>query len=117
MKKLSKYLIGAIAGFLNGLFGSGGGALAVPAMQRFMKVDTHKAHATAIAVMLPLSVVSLFVYAKKIEPNWLAIISLALSGCIGGYFGAKYLKKISPKILRKIFGAFIMFAAIRMIFI
>ena len=116
MIALKKTIIGALAGFLNGLFGSGGGALAVPAMQRFLKVDTHKAHATAVAIMLPLSVISLFVYAKKIEPNWLAIIALAISGSIGGFVGAKYLKKFSPNALRKIFGVFIIAAAIRMLF-
>jgi len=113
---MKKIIIGALSGFLNGLFGSGGGALAVPAMQRFLKVDTHKAHATAVAIMLPLSVVSLFVYAKNIEPNWLAIISLALSGSVGGFIGAKFLKKFSAKTLHKIFGAFMIVAAVRMIF-
>jgi len=116
MKKIGKStLIGSIAGFLNGLFGAGGGALVVPASQRFLKVDTHKAHATAVAVMLPLSVVSLFVYARNLEPNWAAIITLAIAGSIGGFIGAKFLRKLSAKVLRKIFGAFIIAAAVRMI--
>ena len=110
-----KIIIGAAAGFLNGLFGSGGGALALPTMQRFLKVQTHKAHATAVAIMLPLSIVSLFVYAKNIEPNYTAIITLAAAGSVGGFIGAKFLRKLSANALRKIFGAFIIAAAIRMI--
>jgi len=113
---LRKIIIGTAAGFLNGLFGAGGGALVVPAAQRFLKVETHKAHATAVAVMLPLSIVSLFVYAKSIEPNWVTIITLAVSGSIGGFVGAKLLRKLSAQALRKIFGAFIIAAAVRMIF-
>jgi len=42
MKKIAKStIIGTIAGFLNGLFGAGGGALVVPATQRFLKIETH----------------------------------------------------------------------------
>jgi len=116
MKKILKSTgIGTIAGFLNGLFGAGGGALVVPASQRFLGVETHKAHATAVAVMLPLSIVSLFVYAKNIEPNWATLITLAVTGSIGGFVGAKFLRKLSAKALRKIFGAFIIAAAIRMV--
>ena len=42
-------LTGLVTGFVNGLFGSGGGTLVVPAMERFLCVETHKAHATAIS--------------------------------------------------------------------
>ena len=113
---MKKIIIGTTAGFLNGLFGAGGGALVVPAAQRFLKVETHKAHATAVAVMLPLSVISLFVYARNIEPNWTVIMTLALAGSVGGFIGAKFLRKVPAKALRKIFGVFIITAAVRMFF-
>ena len=54
-EKWKKAAIGLVTGFANGLFGSGGGTIVVPAMERFLKVEEHKAHATAIAVILPLS--------------------------------------------------------------
>ncbi|MEI3522967.1 MAG: sulfite exporter TauE/SafE family protein [Anaerotignum sp.] len=63
-------LTGLVTGFVNGLFGSGGGTLVVPAMERFLHVETHKAHATAIAVILPLSVLSLLIYFWQGEMAW-----------------------------------------------
>ena len=78
-------LIGAVTGFANGLFGSGGGTIVVPCMERFLGVEEHKAHATAIAIILPLSLLSIAFY------------------------------KVSGKWLHRIFGLFMIIAAVRMI--
>ena len=56
MEKFKIAVLGLVTGFANGLFGSGGGTLVVPGMQKFLKVEQHKAHATAIAIILPLTV-------------------------------------------------------------
>ncbi|MDR2939723.1 MAG: sulfite exporter TauE/SafE family protein [Clostridiales bacterium] len=117
MKNLFKTgVIGVITGLLNGLFGSGGGTVIVPAMERFLDVKAHKAHATAIAIILPLSVVSAFVYVRSAECDWRMILFISLGGAAGGFIGAKLLKKIKAKWLHKIFGLFMIVAAIRMIF-
>ena len=108
--------IGIITGFFNGLFGSGGGTVAVPAMERFLDVDTHKAHATAIAVILPLSVISSLVYVKAGEIDWLTTLLVSAGGCVGGFIGAKLLSKLSANWLHKIFGLCMALAGIRMIF-
>lgn len=108
-------LIGIITGFFNGLFGSGGGTIVVPAMERILKVEAHKAHASAIAVILPLSVISAFVYARSGESDWMQILYVSLGGMIGGFIGAKMLRKISAAWLHRIFGLFMIVAAVRMI--
>ena len=58
-------LSGAAAGFINGLFGAGGGMVLVPMLIKFCKVEDKKAFSSAISIILPLSLVSLFVYGKK----------------------------------------------------
>lgn len=108
-------VIGLGAGFLNGLFGSGGGALVVPAVQKFLNVDTHEAHASAIAVMLPMTVVSAVVYMFRAKPEFLPAFIVSAGGVIGGFLGARLMTKIPPEGLRKIFGIFIIAAAIRML--
>lgn len=107
--------IGAVTGLANGLFGSGGGTVVVPCMERFLDVEEHKAHATAIAIILPLSILSLFIYLRAESLDWTAAIAVSLGGIIGGIIGAKLLSKISGKWLHKIFGVFMLAAAIRMI--
>ena len=44
---LKNCLIGAFTGFINGVFGSGGGTLLVPILNNILKVEEHKSHSTA----------------------------------------------------------------------
>ncbi len=108
-------IIGFVTGFANGLFGSGGGTIVVPAMERFLKIEPHKAHATAIAIILPLSVLSMFIYLKNGDIDWLNVILVSAGGMVGGFVGAKLLNKVSDKWLHKIFGAFMIAAAVKMV--
>jgi len=108
-------LIGLVTGILNGLFGSGGGTVAVPAMERFLGGEDKKAHATAIAVILPLSIVSLFIYKGSVDTDWKTVFAVALGGVAGGYVGAGLLQRISNRWLHIVFGGFMLMAAARMI--
>ena len=114
-KNILSAILGLITGFLNGLFGSGGGTVLVPSLEKFLNFEEHKAHATAIAVILPLSILSMFIYLKGIDINYMQVIAICLGGMAGGYLGAKFLKKIPAKWLHKIFGIFMLIAAWRMI--
>lgn len=115
-EKWKKTLIGIVTGFANGLFGSGGGTIVVPAMERFLNVEEHKAHATAIAVILPLSVLSLIIYLWKtdVAAVWQLALWASAGGLAGGLVGAKLLAKVSGLWLHRIFGAFMLAAAVRM---
>lgn len=114
-KGLISLAIGAVTGFANGLFGSGGGTIVVPAMEKLLKAEPHKAHATAIAVILPLSVLSMFIYLNSGNINWINIIMVSAGGMAGGFVGAKLLNKIPSKWLYKIFGVFMIAAAVKMV--
>lgn len=107
--------IGVITGFINGVFGSGGGIIVVPALIFLLKVDDHKAHATAISIILPLSIISSIIYFVKGSIPFKIAIPVSIGGVLGGYIGAKTLNKIPAKLLRKIFGCVIIYTAIRMI--
>lgn len=114
-QKGRKIVIGIITGFANGLFGSGGGTIVVPAMERFLQVEEHKAHATAISIILPLSVLSLIIYCWKTEVAWMIALWASAGGIAGGLVGARLLSKISGIWLHRIFGIFMLAAAVRMI--
>jgi len=109
------FMVGSVTGFANGLFGSGGGILLVPALQKFFKIDTHKSHATALTVILPISVLSAFIYVRGEAVDWQAVLWITLGGVPGGYLGARLLNKLSSKWIHRIFGGFIIVAAVRMI--
>ncbi len=108
--------IGIITGFANGLFGAGGGTILVPSLQKFLNVECHKSHATAIAIIFPLSILSSFIYVRVGEIQWKVVLLISIGGIIGGGIGALTLKKIPKNMLHKIFGLFMIIAAVRMIF-
>lgn len=112
--KLKLAIIGFITGVLNGLFGAGGGTIIVPFMVFFLGIEDHKAHATAISVILPLSLLSSFVYIKNNIVNIPLTVNITVGSIVGGYLGAKLLNKVPINILRKIFGIIMLLASIRM---
>ena len=112
---MKSIIIGLVTGLANGLFGSGGGTIVVPCMEKFLDVDAHKAHATAIAIILPLSIISIFVYMRNVDIQWMKIVMVSIGGIVGGYVGAKLLCKVSGKWLHRIFGFCMIVAAVRMI--
>ena len=116
MKKIWTLPTGLLVGLTNGLFGAGGGTLLVPALERFKPLETHKAHATALAVILPLSVVSAIIYVWGMEVNWQAVGFVSAGGVVGGDTGAKLLNKIPGGWLNMIFGLFLAAGAVRMLF-
>ena len=114
MKNIKTALIGIITGFANGLFGSGGGTIVVPCMEKYLGVDAHKSHATAIAIILPLSVLSAGIYIFKADVPWKETLLVSAGGIIGGVAGAKLLNKISSRKLHIIFGLAMLAAAVMM---
>lgn len=115
-KLIKMIIIGLAAGMANGLFGSGGGTIAVPAMVLLLGAEEHRAHATAISIILPLTIVSAFFYISGSLIDWGTTLKVTMGGMVGGYIGARLLKICPAGLLRKIFAFFMILGAIRMIF-
>lgn len=121
MKKKSNHKLfcaigGIISGFANGLFGSGGGTIIVPFLEFFLKLDPKKSHATAILIIFVFTLVSLGLYGFSGRLDFLLALKVSLGGVTGGLLGAKFLNKLSFSAIHKIFGAFMIVAAVRMVF-
>lgn len=105
--------VGLAAGLLNGLFGTGGGTVVVPLLERG-GIPAQKAHATSIAVILPLSICSALVYLRGMEPQWMELVRFLPLGFVGALAGARLLRRVNDKVLRRIFGLLILAAAVRL---
>jgi len=116
-QRLKLVLFGAMAGICNGVFGSGGGMIVVPFLEKAERFEPQRAHATAIAVILPVTVVSIFKYSRFSAVDTKTLFVACLGGILGSFIGAKLLKRFSGDTIRKIFGCFIMVAAVRMVLI
>ena len=112
---IKRILTGFLSGILNGLLGSGGGVVVVLSLRKFLGLEGAKAHGTAVAVMLPLTLLSAAIYLGKEQTDLLAALWITLGGICGGVAGAKLLKKISGPWLHRIFGAVMIFGAVRML--
>ena len=112
---LKKIAIGLIAGLISGFFASGGGMIVVPALVYLMNLSEQKARATSIFVILPMVIASGIFYYQNNYINWKVGALCAIGGMVGGYFGAKYLKKIPELYLKSGFAIFLIYVSIRMI--
>ena len=110
-------LIGLAAGTMSGLLGIGGAIIIVPALVYLFKLTQHMAQGTAIgALLLPVGMLAAVKYwqAGNLDVKFAAIIAVGF--LVGGYFGAAIAMPLSEDLLRKIFGAFLLIIALKMIF-
>ena len=110
-----KIIIGLIAGIISGFFSTGGGMILVPAFIHLLKINQIKSRATSVACILPMVITTSFFYAKNDYIDWKIAIFCAIGGIVGGFFGAKILKKIPVNILKISFIVFLLYAGFSML--
>ncbi len=112
--KMLPLVLGGLIGAVNGLFGAGGGMLAVPLLKK-MGFSQTDAHANAVAVILPITVASAILYLIKDYVNLSDAFIYMPTGVLGSVIGTVILRKISPFYLKKIFGLFMLYAGFRLL--
>ena len=112
---LKKASIGLLAGIVSGLFSTGGGMILVPAFIYLLKMEDTKSRGTSVFCILPMVITSSFFYYKGHYINWETSILCAIGGAIGGFFGAKLLKKLPEKTLKIAFTIFLIYASYKML--
>ena len=106
---------GAAVGAANGLFGGGGGMLAVPILEK-AGLEERCAHATAIAVIAPASLVSGIVYLCSGLVEMPLFIPAALGVLLGGLLGAKLLRILPLGAISLLFEGVMLAAGLRLLF-
>jgi uncharacterized membrane protein YfcA len=113
----SKFYLGAsgiLIGTLNSFFGTGGGIIAVPVLEK-LGLSKKESHANAVAVILPISILSAVLYLVGGKVSLSDASPFILTGIIGSVLGTVILKKISPFWLKRIFGIFVIYAGLRLL--
>ncbi len=114
-EKLLLILSGSVIGLLNGFFGGGGGMVCVPILEKVLKLNNKQAHASAIAVIFPLSLISAFIYVLNGYISSLPLVSVGAGVVLGGILGSYALKVMPPKAIRVIFAIIMFIGGIKLI--
>lgn len=113
-EKRKLILMGLIVGAVNGLFGSGGGLVAVPLLQR-NGFDVKRSHAMAIAMTAVFSLISAVTYLLGGYVGLRSALIYIPFGIMGAIVGSRLLKKLSPGLLKRIFGIIMIVSGVRIL--
>lgn len=106
--------LGLVVGLLSGLFGIGGGALAVPGLM-WLGLAQHAAHATSLAAIVLTAAAAVVPFAVEGAVDPLAALFLLAGSLAGVSLGAGLMHKIPERGLRIAFVAFLLVVAARML--
>jgi uncharacterized protein len=99
--------IGIGAGLLSGLLGVGGGVVMVPLLVLWASYGQREAHAISLGAIIPISIAGIATYGVAGEVRWWQALALAAGSVVGAPVGARVLARIDERLLKVVFGAFL----------
>lgn len=105
-KYIKIILVGISSGIIGGM-GMGGGTVAIPMLTAFCSLNQHSAQGANLIAFIPMAISSLIIHVKNklVRFDWLWII--VLSSIVTGAGGSLLSTFIGGKILKRIFGGFL----------
>ncbi len=109
-------LVGLVAGIASGMFGIGGGAVIVPSLVAFLRYDQKLAVGTSLgALLLPVGLPGVLRYADEGVLDIGAASMVAFGLMIGAIFGARIALNLPSTTVKRLYGIFLFFVALRFI--
>ena len=105
-------VIGLVSGSFGGLLGIGGGAVMVPLLTGWARLDQHSAHGTSLVGVVFTGIVGALVYGKGAAVDWEAALLLAVGAVPATIVAARSSAKIPASMLRRFFGLFLIANAV-----
>jgi uncharacterized membrane protein YfcA len=117
MNQILYIALGLIAGAFGGMFGIGGGTILIPALVYLFGLTQHQAQGTTLAILVPpIGLLAALRYWQAGNVKLSIAGFICIGFFIGGLLGANVVHGISEPMLKKLFGVYLLFIAIRMIF-
>jgi uncharacterized membrane protein YfcA len=109
-------VLGVCAGLVSGTLGLGGGVVFIPSLVILWGFGQKSAQGTALAVMVPMTLLGALRYWKNPEADMsLTIILLIVLGALVGVLtGTELASRLPNQVLKKIFSIFLVIVAVRM---
>jgi uncharacterized protein len=107
--------IGVLGGLLSGLLGVGGGLVMVPLLVLWAGYGQRDAHATSLGAIIPISVAGIATYGIAGQVRVGDAAALAVGSIFGARIGAGMLARIDERLLKALFGAFLLAVAVLLV--
>ena len=91
--------------------GMGGGTILILLLSIFMNLDQHVAQATNLIFFIPTAISAIIIGIKNKNVQWKLAIPIIIAGVIGAAISSNIGTHIQVDVLRKLFGAFLLFVA------
>lgn len=89
-----------IASIYGSYFGAGLGIMLLSIFASFIHDDLQRLNGLKTLLSLVIATIGSVVYAIFAQVSWIAVAIMAISSLLGGYFGAGFARKLSPKALK-----------------
>lgn len=113
LKKALVFGGSAAVGGISGFFGGGGGMLCVPLLL-LSGLDTKRAHATALLVILPICILSAAIYIANGYFDSVSVLCAVVGVSLGGAAGALLFDKLNSTVVSFIFAAIMIAVGIKL---
>jgi uncharacterized membrane protein YfcA len=107
--------IGILGGLLSGLLGVGGGIVMVPLLVFWARFGQRDAHAISLGAIIPISIAGIATYGIAGQVRYWPALALAAGSIGGAQLGAGLLARIDERLLKGIFGLFLVGVALLMV--
>jgi uncharacterized protein len=104
--------IGLGGGLLSGLLGVGGGVVMVPLLVLWAAYPQREAHAISLGAIIPISIAGIATYGVAGEVRYWQALGLAAGAVVGAQIGARLLARIDERLLKIVFGTFLVGVAV-----
>ncbi|MGK9841531.1 sulfite exporter TauE/SafE family protein, partial [Salmonella enterica subsp. enterica] len=91
---------------VGGLFGIGGGLIAIPALGLLYGMDQQLAQGTALVMIAPNVLIGFWQYRRRADIALRTALVLGLSAVLATYVGARLATEMDAVLLRRIFALF-----------
>lgn len=106
-------LAGVLTGVLSAMFGGGGGQISIPFMILVLGFSQHVAEGTSLFVIVPTAAMGAWAHSKRGYVQWRPAFWLGFAGVVGAAAGALLAVRTDELLLRRIYAAFVLYAAFR----
>jgi uncharacterized membrane protein YfcA len=109
-------LVGAVAGFMSGLLGIGGGVIVVPGLVLLVGLNQYSAAATSVATIVGSSAAALYAFSGDGNVDWRTAAVVFAGAAVGAWIGARWMDRVPEHMLAGAFALVMATAAVRMWF-